>query len=450
MQPEDRSGGRAARGGERENRGEPRRERVALEPRLDPGDEHEDGRHGRERELEAGLEQAVRIPREQDGSADEQEVPAVARTRREPGERREPAGHPRPHDGRLPAHREHVGEHGCKGADLPDPAREAESPGEEDHPSDDIGDVLARHSEQVVEAGGPEAVAELLVEAFVLAEDDACEHRPALTGRDRVQGAGDAAPQPVRDRTEPSSPADHPEAPSTQDDVDPLAPEVRRLVEAAFRLGAARARDGDDELEQRTLRRGPLRGQVEARALPKHDPAKAQDANRNADGELAPPRRACHLDAREGGAADPIVEDARVEGLETRAPPPQAREDESDGQQRETHGRQGDREQPGSAGGQREPGVGLAAEEGQREARAERGGEEVRRRHPPEEVGSHPAVKGPRAVSAARVEPARCRGLRRAPRRSRTRRWSPENRRSAAQSPARCRAERRAARSSPS
>ena len=122
VQPEDRRGDRTARG--RDARRPARASPGAGSPRASSrsGDEDEDRGHGRERELEPGLEQAVRIPREQDGSADEQEVPAVARTRREPGERGEPAGDPRPHDGRLPAHREHVRAHGCEGADLARPS----------------------------------------------------------------------------------------------------------------------------------------------------------------------------------------------------------------------------------------------------------------------------------------------------------------------------------------
>jgi len=98
MKPEDGSRRSAACSGERDDLGELDRQRVALQPRLDPRDEDEDCGDGGERELEARLEQAVRAPREQDGRSYEQEIPAVARAGREPGERREPARDARPHD----------------------------------------------------------------------------------------------------------------------------------------------------------------------------------------------------------------------------------------------------------------------------------------------------------------------------------------------------------------
>ena len=89
----------------------PPRHGIPLEATLEARDEDEDGRHCGEGELEARVEQRVRIPREQDRRADEREVPAIARSRREPRKRREPARDSRPHDGRLPADGGDVPEH---------------------------------------------------------------------------------------------------------------------------------------------------------------------------------------------------------------------------------------------------------------------------------------------------------------------------------------------------
>jgi hypothetical protein len=280
----------------------------------------------------------------------------------------------------------------------------------------------------VVEAGGPKPVAQLLIESFVLAEDDAGEHRPALARRHRLERARDASPQLVRDRAEPAPAPHDAEAASPEDHVDPLASEVRRLVEASLALGASRAGDRDDDLQERALRRRALRREIEARALVELLLAEAQDANGNADGELATPRGAGHLDACNRGPADLVLEHAGVEGVEAHASPPQSCEHESEDEESDACRRDDDGEQSGRTGGEREPGVGLAAEEGKREARAERGGQKVRRRHLPKAVGRHDPVTGPRAAEAARAGPGRSQGRRRAPRSSRTRRWRCESR----------------------
>ena len=71
---------------------------VMAEQQVPEEAADEDGRHGRERELETRLEQRIRIPGEQDGRADEEEVPTVLRPGREPCERGETSCHAGTHD----------------------------------------------------------------------------------------------------------------------------------------------------------------------------------------------------------------------------------------------------------------------------------------------------------------------------------------------------------------
>ena len=125
MEPENRRGDEPRmREGDRDRLGQRPRQRVALEPPTDPRNEYEDRGDGAERELEAGLEEAVRIPREQDSGTDEQEVPAVARSGREPRKRRQSAGDTGPDRGGLPPDGEHVRRDRSQSGQLADSARE--------------------------------------------------------------------------------------------------------------------------------------------------------------------------------------------------------------------------------------------------------------------------------------------------------------------------------------
>ena len=153
---EDRRGTTPARERDRDHVGELLRHRVALEEAPDARDDEEDRRDRGERELEAGIEQGVRVPGEQDQRPDEQEVPAVALPRGEPRERAERARDPRPDHGRLRADGEHVRADPGERAELAEPARQAEHPREAEHAERDEHDVRAAHREQVVEPGGPE------------------------------------------------------------------------------------------------------------------------------------------------------------------------------------------------------------------------------------------------------------------------------------------------------
>ena len=142
MEPQDRRSHGAACSGDGDDLGQAAWQRVALEPAPEPRHEDEDRRHRRERELEARLQQRVRVPGEEHDGAHEEEVPALPRARREPRQRGERAGDSRAHDRGLPSDREHVPADRREGADLAEPTREAQRPGEQQHPADHVGDVL--------------------------------------------------------------------------------------------------------------------------------------------------------------------------------------------------------------------------------------------------------------------------------------------------------------------
>ena len=154
LQPEDRRGRDPARERDREHLRQPRAaagSRRGQSFAYADGDEDRDDRG--ERELEAGVEQVVRAPREEADGADEQEVPAVALPRRQPGERSKRTSDPRADHGRLGADSEHIRADPGERADMAEPARQPEQPGEAEHAQGDEDHVLAADREQVVEPG---------------------------------------------------------------------------------------------------------------------------------------------------------------------------------------------------------------------------------------------------------------------------------------------------------
>src|SRR5205085_11512893 len=95
---------------------------VAVERGSDPRCEREDRDDRGKGELEARVEQRVRVPREQDDRAEEQEVPPVLLARRDPGERAERTRDRGPDDRRLRAYSEDVGTDRGECAELADEA----------------------------------------------------------------------------------------------------------------------------------------------------------------------------------------------------------------------------------------------------------------------------------------------------------------------------------------
>ena len=130
LKPQDRRGCHAAGQGNSHCGRELARQGVTLKGRSDARHEHEDGADRDERELEAGVEDVVGIPGEQDERSKAEEVPAVGRACGEPRERAQDARDPGPDHGRLCAHGEDVAHDRADCTALADPARQPQEPGE--------------------------------------------------------------------------------------------------------------------------------------------------------------------------------------------------------------------------------------------------------------------------------------------------------------------------------
>ncbi len=234
------------------------RQRVSLQPTHQARHEREDGGDGRKRELKAGVEQVVRVPREEHEGAEEQEPPAIPLAGTHPREGREPARDSGPYHRRLRADGEHVRADRRERPDLARHPRDTEQPGDEQHAARDERDVLTRDGEQVVEARGTERVTQVFVQPFVLPEHDPEQHGTPLAGDARRERGGDRSPEPVGDAAEASPATDDLWIATSQDDVYAVTPEPGALVEAV--LAGPRLGHEDRELEDRALRRRPAHG----------------------------------------------------------------------------------------------------------------------------------------------------------------------------------------------
>ena len=156
LEEQDRSRSDSARDRHGHDRRRGARQRVALEPAQQSRDDREDRNNGGERELEAGVEQVVRVPREQDERAEEQEPPAIPFASTHPGEGSEPTSDSGANDRRLRPDSEHVRGDRHERADLARHTRDADQPCEEENAARNERDVLARDGEQVVQAGRTE------------------------------------------------------------------------------------------------------------------------------------------------------------------------------------------------------------------------------------------------------------------------------------------------------
>jgi hypothetical protein len=146
--------------------------------------------------------------------------------------------------------------------------------------------------------------------------------------------------------------ADYPEGGSVQDDVDALPPQVSLFVERGSRLTGARTRDGRNKLEHASLRRRALGREVQSGPFVEGEPAKTEDTNRDAGGEVAASPGARHLHASETGPADLSDEDAAVERVETRASPPPSQSGQRNGQSPRPPGAEKERQEPQPGGGE--------------------------------------------------------------------------------------------------
>jgi len=126
-------------------------------------------------------------------------LPAVALPGRQPGDRAERTGDPRPDHGRLRADGEHVRGDPRQRSQLSDPPRNAQQPGQAQHTSRDEDHVLAADRQQVVEARHAEVRAEAGRQVLVLAEDD--------SGHDVVAQPGEFVPAQGLKTGQPPDPA---------------------------------------------------------------------------------------------------------------------------------------------------------------------------------------------------------------------------------------------------
>ena len=126
-------------------------------------------------------------------------------------------------------------------------------------------DVRAAHGEQVVEAGGAEALLERVRETAVLAEHDSLDHAAAFSREPGRAVAREPGVQPVGDAAEPAAPADPAPGVGAQHDVHAVAAQPGSLVEAVRR--PARRTQHAEHRQARALRRRPAVGQLEQHRL---------------------------------------------------------------------------------------------------------------------------------------------------------------------------------------
>ena len=334
LKPRDRRRREAARSRDGERFARNTGKWEALENAIDARCDGEDRPHRRERELEPGIEREVWIPRQQHDRPEQQCIPAVLLPRCQPGERREHARNRRPHDRRLRTHRERVGEDGGQGARFADEPRKAEQPRERERAARDQSHVLAGDGQQVIEPGGAEAVAQVVGQSLVFAENDALDHAAPLSAQAERGRPAEPQVQPVGESGRPSAASDRAPAIAVKDDVDSLPSQPRAFVEAVH--GTARQREAAQHGERRTLRRRPAGGKLEQDRLVDPQPTEAQHSCGNPDLESSAARGRRRLDERVLGSADLVAKGTAVERVEARASPPPACERECERNERET------------------------------------------------------------------------------------------------------------------
>ena len=180
LQPEDRRRHDPARRRDPDHLEDAPRHRISLMRPTESRQREEDRSDRGEGELKAGLEQGSRRPGEQHDRPRGHRVPALARPGQQPRGRCQATGHRSTDDRRLPTDGESVGE------DRDDRERVTCCPPQSGHvcePEDtetDQHDVLARHREEVVEAGGLECVPQTGIDALVGSEHDPDDERSPL------------------------------------------------------------------------------------------------------------------------------------------------------------------------------------------------------------------------------------------------------------------------------
>ena len=290
LEPQDRRRRRGAGGRDGECIPQPLRQRVPLEGEAEARQQQEDRADGGEGELEAGLEQARGRPGEEYRRADRKEVPAIARAREQPGERGEPARDPGANDRGLPADREHIRRDRREREYLGREPGDPEQPRQPEHAEREIGDVLPRYGQEVVQAGRLEVGAKLFGQPLVLAEDDPRQDGAALPVEPRGDRPRHVRAEPVREASDPAAPADAAPVAAAENHVDAAPSQPAALVEAV--LGSARRGHDGPEGQDGTLRGRAADGQLEQHALPQRALAEATHLGGSAQGEQRPSDRA--------------------------------------------------------------------------------------------------------------------------------------------------------------
>ena len=225
LDPRDGRRRETARGRDADELREFVRDRVALESSDDPRRDDEDRGNGGERQLESRVEQRVRVPREEDGRADEERLPTVPLPRREPREGAERRGDAGAHDGRMETDRERVRGNGGEGRDLCDDPSE---PGEEhdrDGGASDRRDLQAIDGKAVIQPRRAEVGKQRLPDEVRAAEDDRLDDASPLAAQAMDTVAGKPPLDVVAESVDPAAPADDPPRPlCAEDNVDPLPP----------------------------------------------------------------------------------------------------------------------------------------------------------------------------------------------------------------------------------
>jgi len=296
LEPGDRRRREPAGGRYRHHEAQRLPEWIALEHAHESRNQNEDRDDGGERKLEAGIEQRVRIPAEQNDRADEQEVPTVCGAGREPGQRAERTGHAGADDRGLSADREHVGADRSKRGELTHEPRYAQKPGENQRPARDVRNVLSGDGKQVVKARRPESLPEPVRQAGVLAEEHAFEHGCTLTVQSARDGTLEVLSQRVRDATESATVSDDAERMSAQHDMDAMATQPAALVEPVLRpTGLAQL---SDRVDDGALWRRPPTRELEQHGLTDADLAEPKNQPGSTDVIAALLSRACDDETR--------------------------------------------------------------------------------------------------------------------------------------------------------
>jgi hypothetical protein len=155
---------------------------------------------------------------------------------------------------------------------------------------------------------------------LLVAEDDAFDHAATFTVEPRSDGPGKPSSQSIGYAGEPAASSDEHPSVGTEDDVDPLVPEPRALVEAVLRW--ARQANRRDGFEQAALRRGAAERELEECGLPQSQTSEAAHLRRYTELKAARACRARDHEERTLGRIDVAEKDAAIEGVETSAAPP--------------------------------------------------------------------------------------------------------------------------------